>query len=182
MNIFVLDLDPRRCAQYHCDFHVGKMLTETAQILSTVLGGPYKPTHVNHPCVKWAAQCDENRTWLYALGGALGEEFEHRRGKKHASSLIINEIKTQMSSVGGAMLRLSRQLPPYFALAMPEHLRPTGPIAKPSVAVERYRAYYNAYKQGFWRQGTWVPVTWSKRDVPEWFEVRGLKPREEPTL
>jgi hypothetical protein len=39
MNIFVLDLDPRRCARYHCDFHVGKMITETAQILSTVLGG-----------------------------------------------------------------------------------------------------------------------------------------------
>ena len=32
MNIFVLDLDPRRCARYHCDFHVGKMITETAQI------------------------------------------------------------------------------------------------------------------------------------------------------
>ena len=24
MNIFVLDLDPRRCASYHCDFHVGR--------------------------------------------------------------------------------------------------------------------------------------------------------------
>lgn len=175
MNIFVLDLDPRRCAQYHCDFHVGKMITETAQILSTVLGGPYKPTHVNHPCVKWAALSLDNATWLCALGESLGREFEYRRDKKHASSSVVDELRRKLGITAALY-------PSNFALAMPEHLRPTGPIAKPSIAVERYRAYYNACKQGFWRQGTWVPVTWSKREMPEWFEVRGLKPREEPTL
>ncbi len=40
----------------------------------------------------------------------------------------------------------------------------------PEKAVERYRAYYNACKQGFWRRtGQWVPATWEKREVPEWF-------------
>lgn len=36
MNIFVLDLDPVKCAEYHCDKHVIKMTLETAQILCTV--------------------------------------------------------------------------------------------------------------------------------------------------
>ena len=36
MNIFVLDLDPRRCARYHCDFHVGKMITEDPKYLPSV--------------------------------------------------------------------------------------------------------------------------------------------------
>lgn len=176
MNIFVLDLDPRRCARYHCDFHVGKMITETAQILSTVLGGPYKPTHVSHPCVKWAEGGIDNVAWLLALGDALGEEFEHRRGKKHASSLVIDEVER----------RFFPQLwdikpPSQFALAMPEHIREGALVASPEKTVECYRAYYNACKQGFWRlPGLWVPATWSKREVPEWF-VRAPEPSSSPT-
>lgn len=169
MNIFVLDLDPLRCARYHCDFHVGKMIIETAQILSTVLRGPYKPTHEYHPCVKWTGHNINNLAWLLALGEALEEEFQYRRGKKHVSSLVIDELRMKLlrKYVVGA------QRPMTFALAMPEHLRPAGAFAKPSVAVARYRAYYNHSKQGFWRLGKWVPAKWSKRNVPEWFEVRG---------
>lgn len=170
MNIFVLDLDPRRCARYHCDFHVDKMITETAQILSTVLGGPYKPTHVNHPCVRWAEGGIDNVAWLLALGEALGDEFKYRRGKPHASALVIDEVERRFSP------RLRNVQPPsHFALAMPEPLRESALTASPEKAVECYRAYYNHRKQGFWRQDTWVPATWGKREVPEWFVVRGLK-------
>ena len=35
MNIFVLDTNPKICAQYHVDKHVVKMILELAQILST---------------------------------------------------------------------------------------------------------------------------------------------------
>lgn len=35
MNIFFLDLDPKTCAQYHCDKHVVKMIVEYGQLLST---------------------------------------------------------------------------------------------------------------------------------------------------
>lgn len=34
MNIFVLDNNPKRAAQYHCDKHVPKMIVETTQLLS----------------------------------------------------------------------------------------------------------------------------------------------------
>lgn len=37
MNIFYLDTDPVKAAEYHCDKHVVKMILETAQLLSTVL-------------------------------------------------------------------------------------------------------------------------------------------------
>lgn len=178
MNIFVLDLDPRRCARYHCDFHVGKMIIETAQILSTVLGGPYKPTHVSHPCVKWAAQSLQNLTWLTVLGDALGEEFEYRQDKRHASSLVIAELRMKLLRRYNV---LSIQRPITYVLAMPEHLRQGASPAAPARAVERYRAYYNECKQGFWRQtGQWVPATWNKREVPEWF-VRAPEPSSPPT-
>ena len=165
MNIFVLDLDPRRCARYHCDFHVGKMITETAQILSTVLGGPYKPTHVSHPCVKWAEGGIDNVAWLLALGEALGDEFLWRRGKLHASSLVLGELKRRF-----APMLVDVRPPTRFTLAMPEHIRRSALTASPERAVESYRAYYNECKQGFWRRtGQWVPATWKRREVPEWF-------------
>jgi hypothetical protein len=36
MNIFVLDLDPALCAQYHCDKHLIKMIVEHCQILGSI--------------------------------------------------------------------------------------------------------------------------------------------------
>lgn len=36
MNIFVLDLDPTKCAEYHCDKHLVKMITEHNQILGSI--------------------------------------------------------------------------------------------------------------------------------------------------
>ena len=36
MNIFVLDLDPKKCAEYHCDKHLSKMCVEHSQILGSI--------------------------------------------------------------------------------------------------------------------------------------------------
>lgn len=36
MNIFVLDLNHTRCAKYHCDKHIVKMITEHNQILGSI--------------------------------------------------------------------------------------------------------------------------------------------------
>ena len=35
MNIFILDTDTKKAAEYHCDKHVVKMILESAQMLST---------------------------------------------------------------------------------------------------------------------------------------------------
>lgn len=37
MNIFILDHDVKKCAQYHCDKHVVKMILESIQMLSTTI-------------------------------------------------------------------------------------------------------------------------------------------------
>ena len=36
MNIFVLDTDPKKCAEYHCDRHISKMCVEHCQILGSI--------------------------------------------------------------------------------------------------------------------------------------------------
>lgn len=72
MNIFVLDEDIEKCARYHCDQHVIKMILESAQMLCTALNKkghstPYRSTHSNHPCVLWVEQSHDNFCWLIGL-------------------------------------------------------------------------------------------------------------------
>ena len=55
MNIFYLDEDPVKAAQYMCDKHVVKMIVESAQILSTahrVLDGELKIIEVTKRKIK----------------------------------------------------------------------------------------------------------------------------------
>ena len=72
MNIFVLDLDVKKCAEYHSNPHVLKMIIEYNQLLCSahwLTGGeaPYKLTHKNHPCAIWTRECLENYIWLADL-------------------------------------------------------------------------------------------------------------------
>ena len=84
MNIFILDKNLDKCAEYHVDKHIVKMPLEAAQMLCTnhwiekylghvpqkltkeewavikeaktnpVRDFPYLPTMYNHPCTIWA--------------------------------------------------------------------------------------------------------------------------------
>lgn len=104
MNIFILDENPVLAAQYHCDKHIVKMATEYAQILSTAhwkmksqitldpafSSALYKPTHVNHPCVEWAAAHNQNYLWLWDLYDAVGNEYWKRYGKQHKALVDKN--------------------------------------------------------------------------------------------
>ena len=72
MNIFVLDLNIKKCARYHCDRHVVKMILESAQMLSSALrlngwDHGYKVTHPNHPCTIWTRASLSNWKWLRKL-------------------------------------------------------------------------------------------------------------------
>lgn len=89
MNIFVTDSCPIQSAKNLDDKRVIKMVLETAQILSTVmrqrgiLDAPYKPTHLNHPCVKWVLSDQFHVNWLLDHFEALCSEFRLRQGKRH---------------------------------------------------------------------------------------------------
>lgn len=92
MNIFAIDLDPYKCVERYHNKHVVKMLLETAQMLCALHPpgtAPYKRTHYNHPCTKWARLNRSNYFWLCNLGNALAVEYTQRYGKIHKSEAVI---------------------------------------------------------------------------------------------
>lgn len=163
MNIFALDHDPTLAAQAHCDAHVVKMPTETAQMLSTavaVVHAPqshlYKPSHGNHPCTRWARATRANFEWLVALGLALVDEHARRfpntlAGKRgHAARKIIEQACVFADKLP------SGSLTP-FALAMPD-------VFKGEDRVLAYRSFYRAEKARFAR--------WSAPAAPpQWWQI-----------
>jgi hypothetical protein len=146
MNIFVLDTNPVTAARMQCDKHVVKMVLETAQILSTVAGGPYKPTHANHPCVLWAGRSVVNFNWLLQHGRALCEEYTLRYGRRHKCQDVIELINSQPI-----------KLPPFryceFVQCMPEELRMSDPV-------DAYRKYYHTKTFAQWNRGRPAPYWW----------------------
>ena len=83
MQIFVPSPSPLQSAQYLDDKRVIKMVLESAQLLSNMLGGPYRKTHLNHPCMVWLRKDPANVKWLRAHMGALLHEYTERYGREH---------------------------------------------------------------------------------------------------
>jgi hypothetical protein len=154
MNIFVLDLNIEKCARYHCDQHVVKMILESAQIACTALNAkgfttPYKPTHVKHPCVLWAGASFANLKWLKKLARRLNREYRYRYRKfeDHSSLAVIDQIEEmKFESIG-----LTE-----FPQAMPEQYK------VPGDPVQAYRNFYVGEKLQFAR--------WTRRRRPAWIE------------
>lgn len=152
MNIFYFDTDVERCARYHCDAHVVKMILESAQILCTVLWinnvpAPYRPTHKNHPSVLWANQSLSNWCWLRDLARTLNQEYQYRfnHDVNHRSYNVI----------------MGLPLPPIAddgLTAIPQVMPPEYQDASPVIA---YRHYFSCRKTHI--------AKWTKRPVPDWF-------------
>ena len=53
----------------------------------------YRPTHRNHPAVKWAAMYGGNYAWLYRLGMALLDEYTYRYGRVHACLPVLRTLE-----------------------------------------------------------------------------------------
>lgn len=92
MNIFRPHPSPTDSARALADRHVVKMALESAQLLSTITGGPYKPTHAAHPCTLWASASRANAAWLLAHGRALCDEYARRFGKVHKCAAVLDAI------------------------------------------------------------------------------------------
>ena len=156
MNIFVLDRNIKKCAQYHCDQHVSKMILESVQMLCTSLNKqgfqtPYKSTHEKHPCVLWVEKSYSNFLWLKELAIELNREFIYRydRNIDHASIKVLKDIeKQQFSDIGLTD----------FAQAMPDQYK------FKNNAVRAYRNFYRGEKSKF--------AKWTKRPIPKWMSCR----------
>lgn len=181
MNIFILDESPVLAAQQQCNRHVVKMVTESAQMLSTahrILDGtPYKgpsksgkrmvkkwfhpehndllygAVHMNHPCTVWTMKTSANYMWHYEHFVALSNEYTHRYGKTHGSYLKLNEVlSTPPKNIPHGQLT-------QFPLAMksnPECMFPEDPV-------KSYKAFYQTKQHRF-------KMLWTNRDKPEWFQ------------
>ena len=157
MNIFLLDTDTRKCAQYHCDKHVVKMILETAQLLCGVHHMtdqvtdqvPYKLSHKNHPCAIWSRESLSNYLYLCDLGLELCKEYTYRYGKRHKSQDVIEWCVTNKPNICDKEFTEP-------ALAMPNEY-------KVDSVVESYRNYYIGEKSKI--------AVWKNREIPEWFKM-----------
>lgn len=156
MNLFYLDKDFDTNARYHLDSHITKIQIEAAQILCTALKLPHmRPTHHNHPCVKWAAKSPENAAWISHYGAALNKEYVYRYGKPEKYA-VCKEVFAEVLKICGHV----KGLPDTFALAMPDEFRGPCPI-------QSYRNYYKGAKTHlFYRKNK--NHRWTKREMPEW--------------
>lgn len=170
MNLFILSLNFRECAQYMFDKHISKILLEAVQMLCTTIHviDPenevktkiqlYKMAHKNHPVTIWMRTSLDNYLWTLQLVEEMHQEwkyrYEHPPEKKHKSYIVAEYLRQfapsadKFPSVGLTS----------FALAMPEEY-------KTNDAVESYRKYYqSAEKQKI--------ASWKKRENPSWYQLQ----------
>lgn len=155
MNIFVLDYDIKKCAEYHCDKHIVKMVLETAQLLCSTYYytgqehlSPYKLAHKNHPCTVWVRQSLSNWLWLRDLGLALYDEYQYRYNNKDhkAGDVILSLEEPNLPDIGLTS----------FPQAMPTEYQKEDTI-------EAYRGYYIGDKSHL--------LKYTRREFPEWLKV-----------
>jgi hypothetical protein len=177
MNIFYLDSNVTKCAEYHNDKHVVKMILEYAQLLSTahrVLDGKeyidassgrkikrwrledtsleahlYKATHINHPSAVWVRQSNNNYNWLVCLFQSLLSEYTHRYGKIHSCDRLVYWLRKPPVNIP---VGYKTQPTP----AMPDEY-------KVPDSVQSYRNYYLGAKNNM--------AKWKNRPIPEWWSV-----------
>jgi hypothetical protein len=173
MNLFILDNDLDKCAEYHVDSHVTKMQLEVAQLMCSAVWithhfgftplainadqrkflnankadgvTPYLPTHYNHPCAIWVRSSLDNFEWAFCYAQALNSEQHYRTGGTHKSYDVITTLPSP---------KIPRLGITPFAQAMPDEY-------KSDDAVQAYRDYYIFEKNHL--------AKWKHRGQPEWW-------------
>ena len=183
MNIFVLSYSAipqvhyKENARMHCDKHVVKMITESVQMLVTVLPRyfssyvaidlepPCRPLaagHAKHPCVLWLWQDITHFNYLAQLAQSLCEEKQARwpLNADHEYQIFIWQLCQRLQTIHD--LTDQTKLPETFATAVKsETLRSTN---TPHVeAVTIYRDYYIRDKASF--------ATWRGVGKPDWWPL-----------
>ena len=177
MNIFFLDIDPVKCAQWHCDRHCVKMITEHAQMMSMaiwyhdheqamrlyaeghIMNAPHTVTgkkarndsHLMHPCTMWVRESKKHFDWLKIMSFELSHEYYHRFGRFHNPPRHHSSYVNCIAHLDSSKIPDNPwEQPPQ---AMPEEYRGMD-------AAEAYHLLYGKEKIRF--------ATWKDRPVPEW--------------
>jgi hypothetical protein len=170
MNLFILSLSFKECAECMFDKHISKIILEAVQMLCTCIhvidpDNPikneinlYKMAHKNHPCTIWIRTSFENFTWTLDLIEAMHEEWKYRynhpQEKMHKSYIVATYLRKFAPSPDKFP---QTGLTP-FAQAMPVDCKCE------ENAISAYRKYYQtADKQRI--------ASWKKREKPDWYTI-----------
>lgn len=166
MNIFATSADPLACAEALDDKRLNKMILESAQILCTIVGGEYKPTHENHPATLWAKASSSNALWLFAHAIYMCDEYSKRTAKVHACRAVIEETFKRLYSLPDTRKDQSDDSKEkYFPK---DWVNVTG--IEDMDTFNAYRTLLN----NKWDDDKIVPV-WTNRKPPKWIRWRFTK-------
>jgi hypothetical protein len=164
VNIFILDKDPIKAAQYSCDKHATKMVVELFQQLGSAVirhgakendmpltskGTPLKGGYHNHPCTKWCGDSRSNYNWASIHALELCKEYSKRYNKIHSCQKGIEKLCDMDFLIPEGELTEHAQ-------AMPDEYKNPDPVTA-------YRTYYIKDKKDF--------ATWKMGNKPDWFIV-----------
>jgi Ulp1 family protease len=157
MNIFPLDTDLKKAAEYHFDSHVNKIILEIAQMLSTAfqglsIEGVYKPTHKNHPMSIWVRKSKQNFKYMADMAEALNNEKKHRFGSGDHKSIFVVRKCLEMCNILDFELDELTQIPQ----CMPDDF-------KCDNTIHAYRKYYIGGKSHL--------AKWTNREIPDWYKL-----------
>ena len=191
MNIFVIDKDPVVAAQMQCDAHVVKMITESAQMLSTchrMLDGkltrrpsvsgkrmvPYYDLYEGADdleaelmycrAVHFNHPCNK---WLRRSSTNYRWLWEHMKALCNEYTYRYGKYHKYETPLLWALQSTPRNIPDReltpFELAMKNFPE----CIFPGEPVKSYRAFYQTKQHQF-------KMVWTKRPVPEWFQYADL--------
>ena len=158
MNIFSLDENPQKSAEYHVNKHVVKMITEQNQLLCTahhVVGSrldiPYRKTHENHPSAIWVRKSRENYINLCIMNLFLCAEYTYRYDNIHAGEEVAKWCLNNIPSLPN-----TPYFPPSPAMDDMYKIKVNGRVN----SLLSYRNYYKQAKTHLYE--------WKRRDIPQW--------------
>jgi hypothetical protein len=169
MNLFVLDENPIKAAQFNCDLHCNKIVLEVAQMLAncfapdvlvhaptTKSGTVRKHSYYNHPVSIWMRKTLSNLFWSIEHAYGLESERLHRGYNPHHSIAFIDWCANNFDKSvvpDGNLTEFA------VAIAPDKNCRKVSGFNNMSV-VDKYRQYY-IHDKPF--------AEWSNRNVPDWF-------------
>lgn len=168
MNIFVTDQNAEQSARNLCDKHIGKMIVESAQMLSTAWWmldsscpgfRTYKPTHRHHPCTKWVMESDGNYLWLGQHAMEMCKEFTRRYGGVHKTQMIVECLWKQppRNIPNRGMNQMTPFADSYYGDDPVGHFM----CYVPGDTIQSYRNFYKLDKTRF--------AKWNHSEKPSWW-------------
>lgn len=181
MNIFLLDWDVKKCAQYHVDKHVVKMILETAQLLCGVHHMAPQVTPQVTPQVDPLSTAHDTVQVDRTSTDQVPYKLSH---KNHPCAIWARESLSNYLYLCELGLELCKEYTYRYekrhksqdviewCVTNPPNIEDKG-ITQPAKAmpeeykvesvVQSYRNYYIGEKRSF--------AVWKKRKTPDWYQV-----------